>query len=115
MKGQMLNPQLWVPFDIRNIDLANQNFGEPTSETNSFARFNEYLTRFVNKWITGNPEWLDTNGQLIGFSLDDAIRNPNSQTKTHSEVMALMKKWGLWSEATGFNKMKAIENLKKPV
>ncbi len=80
-----------------------------------FDRFNENLTRFANKGLTGNPEGLDEDGNLIGFSIDQAIRNPNAQTKTDGEIVNLMQRSGIWSETTGFNKAKAVENLRKPV
>ena len=80
-----------------------------------FDRFNENLTRFANKGLTGNPEGLDENGNLIGFSIDQAIRNPNAQTKTDGEITHLMERSGIWSETTGFNKAKAMENFGKSV
>ena len=69
----------------------------------------------MNKGLTGNPEGLNEQGELVGFSLADAIRNPDAQTKTEAEIKHIMKQGGIWSEATGFNKEQAIKNLTKPL
>lgn len=76
--------------------------------------FNENLTRFANKGLTGNPEGLDGEGRLIGFDLQTAMLNPNSQTKTDSEIMHLMESQGIMREGV-FNINLVKANLKKPM
>jgi len=60
--------------------------------------FNENLTHFANEELTGNPEGLDGEWRLIGFNLQTLILNPNSQTKTDSEIMHLMESQGIMRE-----------------
>lgn len=56
MSAGQLMPDLGVTFTSDNIDLANQNFGESETVTDTFDVFNESLTRFANKGLTGNPK-----------------------------------------------------------
>jgi len=114
MKAGQLMPDLWVPFDLENIDLAKQNFWESESLTDTFDVFNENLTRFANKGLTGNPEGLDGEGRLIGFNLQTAMLNPNSQTKTDSEIMHLMESQGIM-RAGVFNINQVKVNLRRPI
>ena len=113
IQSGFLVPDLGVPFNPQNVDPAKQNFGEPITETNSLPKFTEYVYRFVNKGATGNPEGKDADGNVIGFSLDAVIQNPNAQLKTQTEIRKMMEEGGVWSEATGFNRNAAMQNLKK--
>jgi len=112
--GGFLIPDIGVPFDVWNIDLKNQNFGEPRSVTNSLDRFVENLYRFVNKGITGNAEGQDENWNLVWFSIEQAIRNPTVQQKTDGELKSFMKQFWVWDDLRGFDKVRAIDNLCKP-
>ena len=113
MSGQLI-PELGVTFSVDNLDLANQNFWEPETLTDTFDVFNENLTRFANKGLTGNPEGLDENGNLIGFSLTSARINPKAQTKTDGELVHLMESQGIMNEGV-FNLNQVKENLRKPI
>ena len=114
MVAGLLIPDLGVTLAMDNIDLAKQNFLEPESLTAGFDVFNDNLTRFANKGLTGNPEGLDENGKLIGFSLETARLNPNAQTKTEGELIHLMESQGIMSGGV-FNLNKVRENLRKPI
>jgi len=55
------------------------------------------------------------NGKLVGFSLEQAILNPDVAQKTDGEVKELLTSSGVWSETTGVNKAKLKENLEKTI
>jgi len=76
--------------------------------------FNDNLTRFANKGLTGNPEGLDENGNLIGFSLMSARINPNAQTKTDGELIHLMEGQGIMTGGV-FNLNKVKDNLRRSI
>jgi hypothetical protein len=56
-----------------------------------------------------------TDGKLIGFSLDQAILNPDVAQKTDGEVKHLLKQSGAWSEGMGVDKAKVEKILVKPI
>jgi hypothetical protein len=51
------------------------------------------------------------NGKLIGFSLEQAILNPDVAQKTDGEVKHLLKQSGAWSETMGVDKARVEEKL----
>jgi len=64
--------------------------------------------------LTGNPEG-KVNGKLVGFSLEQAILNPDVPQKTDADVKHLLKRSGAWSETMGVNRMKVEEKLEEPI
>jgi len=54
-------------------------------------------------------------GKLIGFSLDQAILNPDVAQKTDGEVKHLLKQSGAWSEMMGVDRVKVEERLGEPI
>ena len=51
----------------------------------------------------------------MGFSLEMAILNPDIAQKTDAELKQLLIQSGVWSDTTGVNKAKMLENLEKPI
>jgi len=52
--------------------------------------------------------------KLVGFSLDQAILNPDIAQKTDGEVKHLLKQSGVWDETMGVDKVKVGERLAEP-
>lgn len=63
--------------------------------------------------LTGNPDGT-VDGKLIGFSLDQAILNPDVAQKTDADVKHLLKRSGAWSETIGVDRVKVEERLEEP-
>jgi len=51
------------------------------------------------------------DNKLVGFSLEQAIRNPDVAQKTDGEVKHLLKQSGAWSETMGVDKVKMLGRL----
>ena len=114
IKAGFITPDIGVPFDRQNLDLASGNFWEPLSDTNNPTKHIEYIYRIANKVLTWNPEGT-VDGKLIGFSLDQAIANPDVAQKTDGEVKHLLKRSGAWSETMGVDRVKVGERLMEPI
>jgi len=54
--------------------------------------------------LTGSSDGMVDN-KLVGFSLDQAILNPDVAQKTDGEVKHLLKQSGAWSETMGVDKV----------
>lgn len=74
----------------------------------------EYIYRIANKILTGRPDGR-VGDRLVGFSLEQAILNPDVAQKTESEVSELLKESGVWSETTGTNKQLMLQRLGAPL
>jgi len=107
-------PEIGVTFDIQNIDIANQNFGEPLGETHNPTKHIEYIYRIANKVLTGNPDGM-VDGKLVWYSLDQAILNPEVAQKNDAEMKQLLTSSWVWSENTGVNRATLTEKLSKPL
>lgn len=55
------------------------------------------------------------NGQLVGFSLEQAIMYPDVAQKTDSERNAMLAESGVWDEFRGTNKQEMKARLEAPV
>jgi len=64
--------------------------------------------------LTGSADGM-IDGKLIGFSLQQAILNPDVAQKTDGEVKHLLKQSGAWSEGMGVDKVKVEKILAKPM
>jgi len=54
------------------------------------------------------------DNKLVGFSLDQAILNPDVAQKTDGEVKHLLKQSGTWSETMGVDRVKVGERIAEP-
>lgn len=110
IKAGFITPDIWVPFDRQNLDLASGNFWETLSDTNNPTKHIEYIYRIANKVLTWSSDGI-VDDKLIGFSLDQAIRNPDVPQKTDADVKHLLKQSGVWSETMGVDKVKVWESI----
>ena len=53
------------------------------------------------------------DGKLIGFSLDQAILNPDVAQKTDAETKELLRQSGVWNEVSGMDKSEMVERLSR--
>lgn len=53
------------------------------------------------------------DGKLIGFSLDQAILNPDVAQKTDAETKELLRRSGVWTELNGVDKTKTADMLSR--
>lgn len=96
------------------MDLSQQNFGEPAGVSHSETAHIEYIYRMANKILTGSPDGM-VDGQLVGFSLEQAIRFPDVPQKTDTELSELLQHSGVWEQTSGTNKQRMLERLAAPV
>ena len=103
---------LGISFDVGNINLAEGNFWESRSTTDSFEEFTERMVRFANTIYYRNPEGENEKWEQVWFSIDNYRNRPESQTKTETEISnALKKQWIL--SGTWYDIIKIRENLAK--
>jgi len=114
MKGQVMTVNIGDTFDIWNINLATNDFWESLWETNSPTKHLENMYRIANKVLTGSPDGM-VDGELIGFDLDPNKLKTGVAQKTETEVMALLKWSGVWSESAGTNKQEVRRRLAEPL
>lgn len=74
----------------------------------------EYIYRVANKILTGSPDGM-VGDRLVGFSIEQAILNPDVAQKTDSELSALLKESEVWNETTGTNKQLMLQRLGAPL
>lgn len=72
------------------------------------------MYRIANKIITGSPDGM-VDGQLVGFSLEQAIMYPDVAQKTDSERNAMLAASGVWDEFRGTDKQELAMRLESPV
>jgi hypothetical protein len=103
---------LGIPFDAGNINLAEGNFWESRSITDSFEEFTERMVRFANTIYYKNPEGKNEKWEQIWFSIEAYRKEPDSEIITETKISnALEKQWIL--SGTGYNINKIHENLAK--
>ena len=64
IKGGLVTPDIGVPIDRQNYDLATSNFGEMLGETHNPTKHIEYIYRTANKILTGRPDGM-VDGKLV--------------------------------------------------
>lgn len=97
-------------FDPANIDLANQDFGEPEVWDN-MDKFRSNLTKFANKLYFWNEAWVDENGKVIWFDAEVIKKNGWVGIKTKSEIAQIFKKQWIEWDAWNINLDKIKSNL----
>ena len=65
MQSGQLMPQFERSFDVKNIDLANGDFGESETLENSDELFVQNIVRFMNKLAGLNPDGSNGDGVLV--------------------------------------------------
>ena len=110
--GQLML-ELWTPFDPKNVDLVNGDFGEPKTLEWSNDQFVKNLVRFMNKMIGLKPDGTDTDGNLIWLSEESYLIG--NAPHTPEEIRNMILEAGIISGAGWFNLDRARNNLSRPL